>query len=69
MVVPQRLREALGGAPTEVFLIETPEGLLLQPVGGGGRVRTAEDGLPVLDLPHAVTNEEVLAAIDRERER
>lgn len=34
---------------------------------GRTRIRDAEDGLPVLELDRPVTNDEVLAAIDRER--
>lgn len=67
LVLPQHLREGLVDPPGEVLLIRTPEGLLVQPTTGAGTVRIAEDGLPVLYLDHAVTNAEVLGAIDAER--
>lgn len=68
MVLPKwlRLQHRLD-APGEVDVRPSPDGLLLTPVADAGRVEVAPDGLPVLRLGRAVTNEEVLAAIDDER--
>jgi bifunctional DNA-binding transcriptional regulator/antitoxin component of YhaV-PrlF toxin-antitoxin module len=67
LVLPQRLREDLVDVPGDVLLERTADGVLLRAIRGPSSVRLADDGLPVLDLDRAVTNEEVLAAIDRER--
>lgn len=67
LVLPQRLREEFMDVPGELLLERTAEGLLLRPVQAATRVRIADDGLPVLDVDRLVTNEEMLAAIDRER--
>lgn len=68
LVLPLRFREDLVEVPGEVILEPTVDGLLLKPVHGPSRVRTAEDGLPVLDVGRPVTNDEVLAAVARERQ-
>lgn len=68
LVLPQRVRDGLVTLPGEVLLRRTPEGLLLRPISRPGTVRTADDGLPVLRLDRPVTNAEVLAAVDRERD-
>lgn len=67
LVLPQRLREELVEVPGEVLLERTAEGVLLRSLHAPTHVRQADDGLPVLDLGRSVTNDEVLAAIDRER--
>jgi bifunctional DNA-binding transcriptional regulator/antitoxin component of YhaV-PrlF toxin-antitoxin module len=67
LVLPQHVREELVDVPGDVLLEWTPDGVLLRAVHGPTSVRLAADGLPVLDLDRPVTNEEVLAAIDRER--
>lgn len=67
MVLPQWLREEVVSAPGEVLLRRTPDGLLLTPVSSEGDVEQAADGLPVLRLGHRLRNDDVLAAIDRER--
>lgn len=67
LVLPQSLREGFVATPGELLLRRTPDGLLLSPTIGQGSVRTAADGLPVLELDRPVTNAEVLAAIDEDR--
>ena len=67
LVLPQRFREELVEVPGELLIESTPEGVLLRPIHGPTDVRVADDGLPVLDVDPIVTNEETLAAIDRER--
>jgi bifunctional DNA-binding transcriptional regulator/antitoxin component of YhaV-PrlF toxin-antitoxin module len=67
LVLPQGVREELVDVPGDVLLERTPDGVLLRPVHGPTSVRLGDDGLPVLDLDRTVTNEEVLAAIDRDR--
>lgn len=68
MVLPQHVREGLVDAPGEVLLSRTADGVLLRPTTRGGTLLIADDGLPVLVLDHAVSNDGVLAAIQRERE-
>lgn len=69
IVVPLAERERLGlrGGDT-LELIPTPEGLLIEP-RPEVVVRIAEDGLPIAEFVdgRAITNEQVLAAIDAER--
>lgn len=67
LVVPQELREGIVDAPGSVLISRTPDGLLVRPVTRAGQVAVGEDGLPVLDVGRAVTNAEVLTAIDAER--
>ena len=67
LVLPQRLREELVDVPGDVIAERTQDGVLLRAVHGPTNVRVADDGLPVLDVDRPVTNQEVLAAIDRER--
>lgn len=40
---------------------------MISQVTTAGKVGVAADGLPVLELGRRVTNDEVLAAVDRER--
>jgi bifunctional DNA-binding transcriptional regulator/antitoxin component of YhaV-PrlF toxin-antitoxin module len=68
LVLPQYLRDEFVEVPGELLLERTAEGLLLRPVHAATRVRIADDGLPVLDVDRIVTNEEILAAIDRNRD-
>ncbi|MHB8463229.1 MAG: hypothetical protein ACYDH6_21765 [Acidimicrobiales bacterium] len=67
LVLPQAMRQDLVDAPGDVLLERTRDGVLLRAVHGPTSVRLAEDGLPLMELDRSVTNEEVLAAIDRER--
>jgi bifunctional DNA-binding transcriptional regulator/antitoxin component of YhaV-PrlF toxin-antitoxin module len=67
LVLPQSWREELVEVPGDVLLERVSDGILLRAVQGPTTVRVADDGLPVLDIDRTVTNEEVLAAIDRER--
>jgi AbrB family looped-hinge helix DNA binding protein len=67
IVLPQHIRDELVEVPGELLLERTPDGVLLRPVGGSVSVRTGDDGLPVISVGRAVTNDEVLAAIDAER--
>lgn len=67
MVIPQRLRDEITTTPGEVFVRRTAEGLILSPTIAPGDVEAGPDGLPLLRLGRDVTNDEVLAAIDRER--
>lgn len=67
LVLPQQLREGLVDVPGEVVLSRTPDGLLIQPATGAGALHITDDGLPVLELDRAVSNAEVLAAIDADR--
>ena len=65
--LPERRRLGLQGGD-ELVLLPTPEGLLLER-RRAATVRTAADGLPVVDFaePRRVTNEEAVAAIRAER--
>lgn len=67
LVLPLPLRAGFVDTPGELLLQRIPEGLLLTPATGQGSLRVAKDGLPVLELGRAVTNAEVVAAIDDER--
>lgn len=67
MVLPRWIRRELIAAPGEVLVRRTPDGVLLTPIASEGEVGEGIDGLPVLKLGHRVTNDDVLAAIDRER--
>lgn len=67
MVLPRGIREELLTVPGHVLVRRTADGVLLIPAEGAGTVTDAADGLPLLRIGRAVTNEEVLAAIDRER--
>lgn len=67
MVLPRGLRHELVSVPGEVLVRRTADGVLLTPAEGTGTVTEAEDGLPLLRIGRGVTNDEVLAAIDRER--
>lgn len=68
-VIPQDLREGLVTAPGEVIAVRTDEGVLLRPATDRDSVvAVADDGLPVLHLKRSVTNDEVLAALDADRQ-
>jgi bifunctional DNA-binding transcriptional regulator/antitoxin component of YhaV-PrlF toxin-antitoxin module len=67
LVLPLWLRREIVSTPGEVLMRRTPDGVLLTSVSSPGEVEEAPDGLPVLRLGRAVTNDEVIAAIDRER--
>lgn len=67
MVIPLKLREEITTTPGEVFVRRMPDGLMLEPATTPGAVETGPDGLPILRVGRAVTNDKVLAAIDRER--
>lgn len=67
MVLPQRLRDEITTTPGEVLVRPTPDGLLITPLDADGVVSTGTDGLPVLHVGSSVSNDEVLAALDRER--
>ena len=67
MVLPRRLREDIVTTPGELVVRRVAEGLLLTSATTAGVVSTGTDGLPVLHLGRNVTNNEVLAALDRER--
>lgn len=67
LVLPQRIREELVEVPGDVILERTVDGVLLRPVHGSTSVRDGEDGLPILEVGRFVGNDEVVAAIDRER--
>ena len=67
MVLPRRLREDIVTTPGELVVRRVAEGLLLTSTPTAGVVSTGTDGLPVLHLGRNVTNNEVLAALDRER--
>ncbi len=49
-------------------MTQTEEGVLITRVPAQGTVVVGDDGLPVLRLGRAVTNDQVVAAIDAERE-
>ncbi len=67
IVVPKRLREALGLAPGTVLDISSyGSGLALVPRGRTARL-IDEDGWLVADSDRVVTEEEVLALIDAGR--
>ncbi|MGQ0742751.1 MAG: hypothetical protein ACT4OS_00125 [Acidimicrobiales bacterium] len=67
MVLPKWLRDQIVTAPGEIELRSTPDGVLLTPLSNETEVTKGTDGLPVLRLGRAVSNEEVLAAIDLDR--
>lgn len=67
LVLPREIRAELVGAPGEVLLRRTADGIVLSRAEDIGEVAVGEDGLPVLRLGRRVTNDEVLAAIDTER--
>lgn len=67
MVLPRGIRDELLTVPGEVLVRRTADGVLLTPSQGIGTVSIGPDGLPVLDIGRSVDNDEVLAAIDRER--
>lgn len=67
LVLPRSLRHGLVDVPGRVVVRRTADGLLLIPDRDAGAVRTANDGLPVLDLGEPVSNAQVLAAIDEDR--
>jgi bifunctional DNA-binding transcriptional regulator/antitoxin component of YhaV-PrlF toxin-antitoxin module len=69
MVIPARLRDEITTTPGEVIVKQTPEGLLLMAASHEGSVDNGDDGLPVLLLDRAVTNDDVLSAVDDERMR
>lgn len=66
-VIPQELRAGFVTTPGELIATRTDDGVLLRPVDPGSAVATAPDGLPMLRLHRAVTNAEVLAALDEDR--
>ena len=68
LVLPQAFRDGLVEVPGEVLISRSPDGVLIEPAFERGTVRTADDGLPVLDLGRTVTNAEVLDAIDAARD-
>jgi bifunctional DNA-binding transcriptional regulator/antitoxin component of YhaV-PrlF toxin-antitoxin module len=67
MVLPRGIRDDLLVVPGEVLVRRTAEGVLLTAAESAGAVSEAADGLPVLRIGRSVSNDEVLAAIDRER--
>ncbi|MBA3741803.1 hypothetical protein [Sporichthya sp.] len=67
LVLPRHLREELVSLPGQVLARRTPDGVLLTPATPAGEPALGADGLPVLAVGRAVSNDEVLAAIDRER--
>lgn len=68
MVLPRALRDEVVSTPGEVLIRRSPDGLLLTAVGPGGSIDVDDDdGFPVLRLGRTVTNDEVLASIDRAR--
>jgi bifunctional DNA-binding transcriptional regulator/antitoxin component of YhaV-PrlF toxin-antitoxin module len=68
LVLPHALREGLVDVPGEVLVTPSSDGLLIEPASDRGRVRVADDGMPVLDIGRTVTNAEVLAALDAARD-
>lgn len=67
-VIPQHLRDRIVETPGEVVIEPTPDGLLLRSITTPATVTTGDDGLPVIEVGRIVTNAEVMAAIDRDRE-
>ena len=67
MVIPRRFRDDLVSLPGELVARRTPEGVLLTGVPKHGDLDVAGDGLPLLRIGRAVSNDEVLDALDRER--
>ena len=67
MVLPSGLREEIVSDPGEVLVRRTADGLLLTPAETPGVVRVGDDGFPVLSIGRRVSNDEVLAAIEKER--
>ncbi|MDQ3451534.1 MAG: AbrB/MazE/SpoVT family DNA-binding domain-containing protein [Actinomycetota bacterium] len=72
IVLPRDVRRRLGiaGHGADLELRETTDGLLLELPPAAARVATADDGLPAITiegLPEPVSNDSVLAAIERER--
>lgn len=68
LVVPRHLRDGLGPVPGVVTARRVDEGILLE-APPNGELSVADDGLPVLVIDGTVTNEQVLAAIDAERDQ
>lgn len=67
-MLPRHLREDLVNTPGKVLARRTADGVLLTPAGSAGELSVGEeDGLPVLALGRPVSNDEVLAAIEKER--
>jgi hypothetical protein len=67
MVLPSGLREEVVSTPGEVLVRRTADGLLLTAAETPGTVRVGDDGFPVLSIGRRVGNDEVLAAIEKER--
>ena len=67
MVIPVSLRDQIATTPGDVVIHLTADGLLLTAAPREGAVSLARDGLPVLELDRAVSNADILAAIDHER--
>ena len=72
IVLPRDVRRRLGiaGHGADLELRETAEGLLLELPPTVAEVVTGDDGLPAITiegLPAPVSNDSVLAAIERER--
>lgn len=69
LVLPQHIRDRLLDVPGELLIEDTVDGVILRPINGRTRVVEGEDGLPVLEVGRPVANDEVLDAIDAERDR
>jgi len=70
VVIPARIRRELGIGRDggEVELLDTPDGVLLRPLGGPIPQRN-EHGMLVVAIGHEVTADEVASAIDEDRQR
>ncbi len=72
LVLPQQVRRSLRiqGRAGELLIEETGEGVLLVAPEAAASVSVAADGLPLISFGpegEAVSNDEVLAAIDEDR--
>ena len=69
VVIPARIRRELGIGPDGggVELLETPDGVLLRPLGNLVPERN-ERGMLVVAIGREVTTDEVASAIDEDRE-
>jgi AbrB family looped-hinge helix DNA binding protein len=67
MVIPAALRDEISTTPGDVIIQRTAAGLLITAAPQEADVSRAADGLPILELDRAVSNADVLDAIDHER--
>lgn len=67
MVLPSGLREEVVSIPGEILVRRTADGLLLTAAESPGTVRVGDDGFPVLSIGRRVSNDEVLAAVEKDR--